>query len=78
MQRGSNGVEPVAENYPFVECDIFERPGFPKLHFIERRFASDPTNWWVPNRSCVEAMLRSAGFVILSHPEEEVYLCRRG
>jgi tRNA (mo5U34)-methyltransferase len=25
----------------------------------------------------VEAMLRSAGFAIAAHPEEEVYLCRR-
>jgi tRNA (mo5U34)-methyltransferase len=24
----------------------------------------------------VEAMLRSAGYEILEHPEEEVYLCR--
>ena len=30
-----------------------------------------------PNRACAEAMLRSAGFAILAHPEEEVYLCRR-
>ena len=28
-----------------------------------------------PNRACVEAMLRSAGFEILDHPEEEVYIC---
>ena len=25
-----------------------------------------------------EAMLRSAGFTILAHPEDEVYVCRRG
>ena len=24
----------------------------------------DPTNWWVPNRACAEAMLRSSGFAI--------------
>ena len=27
--------------------------------------------------ACVEAMLRSAGFEILQHPEDEVYICRR-
>ena len=27
--------------------------------------------------ACVEAMLRSAGFAILQHPEDEVYVCRR-
>jgi len=25
----------------------------------------------------VEAMLRSSGFAIAAHPEEEVYLCRK-
>ncbi|HEX2256872.1 MAG TPA: TIGR04290 family methyltransferase [Afifellaceae bacterium] len=77
MQRGASQVEPVAEDYDFWEQDHFDRPGYPRLHFIEHRYAGDQTNWWVPNRACVEAMLRSAGFEILSHPEEEVYVCRR-
>ena len=77
MQRGSPEVEPAAEDYPFQETAPFDRPGWPKLHFIERCYAGDPTNWWVPNRACVEAMLRSAGFEIAAHPEEEVYICRR-
>ncbi len=77
MQRGSREVEPIEENYDFWETGLFDRPGFPKLHFVERRYANDPTNWWVPNRACTEAMLRSAGFEIASHPEEEVYVCRR-
>ena len=55
----------------------FDRPGYPKLHFIEHSYAGDPTNWWVPNRACVEAMLRSAGFDILERAEEEVFVCRR-
>jgi tRNA (mo5U34)-methyltransferase len=76
MQRGSKEVEPVAADYPFEEEAHFDRPGYPKLHFIERNYAGDPTNWWAPNRACTEAMLRSAGFSVLSHPEEEVYLCR--
>jgi tRNA (mo5U34)-methyltransferase len=78
MQRGSGEVEPVADDYDFQERCHFDAPGYPKLHFIEHRYSDDPTNWWVPNRACMEAMLRSAGFEILSHPEEEVYLCRRG
>ncbi|HEY2733277.1 MAG TPA: TIGR04290 family methyltransferase, partial [Polyangiales bacterium] len=52
-------------------------PGFPKMHFIEKRYAGDPTNWWIPNNACVEAVLRSAGFEILNHPEQEVFVCRR-
>jgi tRNA (mo5U34)-methyltransferase len=76
MQRGSPEVEPLKENYPFWETALFDRPGYPKLHFIEMRYADDQTNWWVPNRACAEAMLRSSGFTIVSHPEEEVYVCR--
>jgi len=77
MQRGSDQVAPVAPDYPFSERDIFNRPGFPRLHFLEQAYASDPTNWWIPNRACSEALLRSAGFEILGHPEAEVFLCRR-
>ncbi len=55
----------------------FDSPGYPKLHFIEHRYAGDWTNWWVPNAACTEAMLRSAGFEITAHPEQDVYLCRR-
>lgn len=77
MQRGSSEVENVAPDYGFNAAAPFDRPGFPKLHFIEHRYAQDQTNWWVPNRACVEAMLRSSGFSIVLHPEEEVYWCRR-
>ncbi|MGK9234071.1 TIGR04290 family methyltransferase [Inquilinus limosus] len=76
MQRGSDEVAVLEPNYPFWNAALFDRPDFPKLHFIEHRYADDPTNWWVPNRACVEAMLRSAGFAIVGHPEPEVYLCR--
>ncbi|MFU0505207.1 TIGR04290 family methyltransferase [Pseudaminobacter sp. NGMCC 1.201702] len=75
MQRGSDAVTVVEANYPFWEREHFDEPGFPKLHFVEHRYADDPTNWWIPNRACVEAMLRSAGFSIISRPEDEVYIC---
>lgn len=75
MQRGSVHMAAVKEDYPFSEAETFEKPGYPKLHFVEHRYAHDPTTWWIPNRACVEAMLRSAGFAITSHPEAEVYLC---
>jgi len=75
LQRGSEEVFETKSNYPFSEVDIFEQPGFPKMFFIEKKYSDDPTNWWFPNRSCVEAMLRSSGFVIKSHPEDEVFVC---
>jgi tRNA (mo5U34)-methyltransferase len=77
MQRGSKHVLPLDEDYEFDESDIFFETGFPKLHFIEQRYSDDWTNWWVPNRACTEAMLRSAGFAIDKRIEEEVYLCRK-
>ena len=77
MQRGSDRVLPLERDYEFWRADIFDDPGYPKLHFIEHSYAHDPTNWWAPNRACSEAMLRSAGFVVESHPEDEVFICRR-
>ncbi len=47
------------------------------MYFIEHSYAGDPTNWWFPNRACAEAMLRSAGFAIVAHPEDEVFIVRR-
>jgi len=76
MQRGSTDVMQLEENYPFDSTAIFDEPGYPKMHFIERRYSNDPTNWWVPNAAGTEAMLRSAGFTIDAHPEQEVYICR--
>jgi tRNA (mo5U34)-methyltransferase len=76
MQRGSKHVLPLDKDYPFKESELFFETGFPKLHFIERKYCGDWTNWWVPNRACGEAMLRSAGFSIEQQIEEEVYLCR--
>ncbi len=78
MIRGSTRIEPVEQNYDFWTSEQFDRPGYPKLHFVEHRYADDPTNWWIPNTACVEAMLRSAGFRICAHPEAEVYICRVG
>jgi tRNA (mo5U34)-methyltransferase len=77
MLRGSSDVDAVEENYDFWSTSHFDDPGYPKMHFVEHRYADDWTNWWFPNRACAEAMLRSAGFTIEDHPEDEVYICRR-
>jgi tRNA (mo5U34)-methyltransferase len=76
MQRGAKDLDTVSIDYHFWETEHFDQPGYPKMHFIEHKYAEDPTNWWVPNRACAEAMLRSAGFAITAHPEDEVYICR--
>lgn len=77
LLRGSFAVDPLKSNYPFQETQIFESRGYPVLHFVEKRYSDDPTNWWIPNRACAEAMLRSSGFEIVDHPEEEVFICKR-
>ena len=76
MQRGSREVVEVEDDYDFNAPAPFDEPGYPKLHFIEKKYSHDETNWWVPNRACAEAMLRSAGFEIEAQPEDEVYVCR--
>jgi tRNA (mo5U34)-methyltransferase len=77
MQRGATQVDPVQADYDFWQQDHFDSPGYPRMAFIEHRYCNDPTNWWVPNAAGTEAMLRSAGFQVVEHPEQEVYLCRR-
>ena len=77
MQRGSMQVMEIEEDYPFEETEHFFESAYPKLHFIEREYAHDWTNWWAPNRACAEAMLRASGFAIETRAEDEVYICRR-
>jgi len=77
LTRGNTDLYPLDKDYSFDETEIFDRPGYPVMHFVEHSYSRDPTNWWIPNRACAEAMLRSAGFRILENPEEEVYICKR-
>ena len=51
-------------------------PGWPKMAFIERSLAGDPTNWWAPNHACIEALLRSSGLTITGRPGHEMYVCQ--
>jgi len=82
MQQGSDAVFPVPQDHPFfmpgttAPPAYFDEPGYPKMHFIEREFAHDWTNWWAPNAAGSQAMLRAAGFTIEANPEADVYLCR--
>jgi tRNA (mo5U34)-methyltransferase len=77
MLRGASESVEVPPDIPFWAEGVVEDEKFPCMYFVEKRFANDPTNWWIPNRACFEAMLRSAGFEILAHPEQEVFICRR-
>ncbi|RJR38360.1 MAG: TIGR04290 family methyltransferase [Desulfobacteraceae bacterium] len=63
------------EDFEIDQREVMLSPGWPKVAFIEKRFAHDPTNWWAPNHAAVEAMLRSSGFRVIGYPGSEVYLC---
>jgi tRNA (mo5U34)-methyltransferase len=60
---------------PIDDRDALSDPGWPRMAFIERQFAGDPTNWWVPNHAGVRAMLRSAGMRPTAYLGHELYLC---
>lgn len=76
MVRGSEDPKAYEKNYHFWNKEIFEDPQFPQMYFIEHQYANDPTNWWIPNASACEAMLRSSGLEVIAHPEPETWVCQ--
>jgi tRNA (mo5U34)-methyltransferase len=70
-----DGVYPDTADHPIDEREPLLDARWPKMAFIEHRFAGDPSNWWVPNHAGVEAMLRSSGLRILGQPGGEIWLC---
>jgi tRNA (mo5U34)-methyltransferase len=75
MVRGSRQTREWADDYPIWNTQIFDERDFPAMYFIEKSYSHDPTNWWIPNRSAVEAMLRSSGLKIEAQPEPETWIC---
>jgi tRNA (mo5U34)-methyltransferase len=71
------GSAPVAppEDVPFSGRDRLLEDGWPRAAFVERRLAGDPTNWWVADDACVQAMARSAGLRVTATPGHEIYVC---
>lgn len=68
-------VEAPPPDMCLEQRDLFLRPGWPKMAFIESYLAGDPTNWWAPNHAAVEALLRSSGMRVVGRPAHEFYLC---
>jgi tRNA (mo5U34)-methyltransferase len=75
MLRGSEELKQWQEDYLFWETKMFADPAYPSMYFVERSYANDQTNWWIPNRAAAEAVLRSSGLEILNHPEPETWIC---
>lgn len=75
MERGAQETMVLEEDYPFSERTIFDDERFPRMYFVEHRYAGDWSNWWIPNAAATQAMLRSCGLEILDRPCNEVYIC---
>jgi tRNA (mo5U34)-methyltransferase len=75
MTMPGDAAAQVPDDLPLEQRAAMLEESWPKMAFIERSVAGDATNWWAPNHACVESMLHSAGFQILSRPEHEFYLC---
>lgn len=63
------------EDLAFKDRGRLHEPGWPIVSFVEHKLAGDPTNWWVPSRPAVEAMLRSCGLRVAARPVDEVWIC---
>jgi len=74
MPGSADSIAPP--DLPLHQREQMLQEGWPKMAFIEHRVAGDSSNWWAPNPAGVEALLRSAGFQVLSRPEHEFYVCK--
>jgi tRNA (mo5U34)-methyltransferase len=76
--RGPLGDFEAPEDYSIDETALFDKPEFPKLYFIEKKWNGDESNWWAATRSCLKAMLRVSGFSKLQETTNpEVFVCRK-
>jgi tRNA (mo5U34)-methyltransferase len=75
MERGSWETVEFEADYPFAERNVFYDDRFPRMYFVERAYAGDNTNWWIPNPACTQALLRSVGLQVVDQPCQEVYVC---
>jgi tRNA (mo5U34)-methyltransferase len=77
-------VAAVCGELLIVETYVDQRMGedYPAMVFYPGgELSNDPTNWWGPNASCVEAMLRTVGFpnveTVWGDPEKPTLTSRR-
>lgn len=75
LEMPGNGQKEIHHDLPIDRRSEMLKSGWPRMAFIEKKLANDWTNWWAPDRVCVEAMLRSAGLVIKTRPGDEMYVC---
>ncbi len=64
-----------ARDYTLEERSALSEPSWPRMAFVEDRLHGDPTNWWVPNVPCLEALIRSAG-LLPGRIAHDTFLCK--
>ena len=64
---------PLPDDVELNDRELMKQPHFPRLAFIEHRWAGDPTNWFAFDAAAVEAVLRSCGFVGVEKLTDELW-----
>lgn len=59
----------------FTETARLAEREWPGMAFIEHRLAGDPTNWWVPDRACLEGMLATSGLRVKRRLTYDIRIC---
>src|SRR3954452_2548375 len=77
LTRPQTETRDVPPDLPFDERHELADPAWPSMAFIEHRLADDPTNWWAPSPTAVEAMVRSTGLRVVERPGHEIWICDR-
>ena len=70
--KGEASYEVRRDYTPGEDDPILSDPTFPRMAFIENLYNEDPTNWWIPNPTALEPLLRSAGMKVIARPHEQV------
>lgn len=76
FSEGRNGSEMLGDRWRRIHWAVTLQGIAVRAVARDQNFAGDRTNWWIPNRACMEAMLRSAGFAVPERPADEVCLRR--
>ncbi len=71
----SSGPPSDTSDRALNDRNALNETGWPRMMFVEGRFAGDPTNWWIPNEPAVAAMIRSSGMEVIASPGHELHLC---
>lgn len=77
LMMPDSATRAVKADYALDDRKEMLEAGWPKMAFVENQLAGDPTNWWVPNKSCVEAMVRTCGLKLIDIPLEETFICEK-